>query len=72
MSRDGVGIDQWGLVAIPNQRTVADLIAVEKLRMHATEMPHATAKIPNRGMQQQVVVVAHQAIGMKSLTKMGK
>jgi len=60
-----IGINKNGLVAAPVQRAVTPLIAIEELRIHTIEMPHAAAEIPKRRMEQQVVVVAHQTIGMR-------
>jgi len=60
-----IGIDQDGLVTPSEQCTVAALVAVEKLGIHAVEMPHAAAEIPERRMQQQMVMIVHQAIGVR-------
>lgn len=58
-------LHQNRLVAAPEQRAVAALVAVEELRVHAIQVPRATTAVAKRRVQQQMVMIAHQEIGMR-------
>ena len=61
----GIGVDQDRLVPPAEKRPIPSRRAVHTLREDAAEMPHGPAEIAARRLQQQVIMVAHQAIGVR-------
>ena len=60
-----VGIDHDRLIPPAKQRTVAALQLVKTLGVYPIDMPHRTAEIALQGMDQKMVMIPHQAIGMQ-------
>jgi len=58
-----VRLDQDRPVATLEEMPVSSVPTVEGLRVHAVQVAHAAGEVRLRGADEQVVVVAHQAVG---------
>ena len=59
-----VFLDQYRLVAALKQVSVPAVIFVEELRVDTIELPHAEGQIAFGGLDEKVVMVGHEAIGV--------
>lgn len=59
-----VAFHQDGLVAPLKEVSHAPVMAVETLGIHAVHVPHALRQVAIGCLDQQVIVIVHQAIGM--------
>jgi hypothetical protein len=61
----GIGVHQDGFEASSKEGTVSAVAAVKPLGVDPAEMPEGPGEIGSRGAHQQVVVVAHERVGMR-------
>jgi hypothetical protein len=59
-----VFLDQYRLVATLKQVSVPAVIFVEELRVDTIELPHAEGQIAFRRLDEKVVMVGHEGIGV--------
>ena len=61
----GLRLYQDGFVPPSKQCAIALLSPIKSLRVESVEVTHAPAQLPLWRMQQEVVVVIHEAVGVR-------
>jgi hypothetical protein len=59
-----VSVDQDGLEATSKQRPVSSVGSIETLGEHTIDVSHGPGKISEGSVDQQMVVIVHETIGM--------
>jgi hypothetical protein len=59
-----VFLDENGLVPALEQMTVPLMAFIEKLSINAVQLPHAYREIAVGGLNEQMVMVGHEAVGV--------